>query len=228
MSATTTSGRPRVVEEAIREGIESQDDEGTEIEFMRLGPPRARFVSPTSGAVETAGAGDRGRRRVRARNSRPPAAPPMRASWRSIARWWNCGLPGPTMHKADECVPLPDVQRADSLYGAFIQRYPRRKLMDFGRAFAWRSPTGVTASSKRAKLTRPSRSAGAMPSIGIAILVVGAAGTDPWSAGGDIDAEVVRDLSIVAFGALVVPFVLFWLAAQLTGNTAAAPRRSST
>jgi succinyl-diaminopimelate desuccinylase len=33
------------------------------------------------------------------------------------------GLPGPTMHKVDECVPLADVRALTSLYAAFIQRY---------------------------------------------------------------------------------------------------------
>ena len=33
------------------------------------------------------------------------------------------GLPGPTMHKTDECVPLTDVRALTSLYAAFIQRY---------------------------------------------------------------------------------------------------------
>ena len=33
------------------------------------------------------------------------------------------GLPGPTMHKADECVPLADVRALTALYAAFLTRY---------------------------------------------------------------------------------------------------------
>ena len=35
----------------------------------------------------------------------------------------ECGLPGPTMHKADECVPLSDVRALTALYAAFLGRY---------------------------------------------------------------------------------------------------------
>lgn len=59
--------------------------------------------------------------------------------------------------------------------------------------------------------------------IGIAILVAAQLGLIFWSASGGFDAEIVRDLSIVAFGALAVPFVLFWLAAQVTRTTARLP-----
>ena len=43
---------PETLEEAIREGIESQDDEGTTIEFEVLGTPSRSFISPISGSVE--------------------------------------------------------------------------------------------------------------------------------------------------------------------------------
>ena len=33
------------------------------------------------------------------------------------------GLPGPTMHKADECVAVADVQALSALYAAFLKRY---------------------------------------------------------------------------------------------------------
>jgi succinyl-diaminopimelate desuccinylase len=35
----------------------------------------------------------------------------------------ECGLPGPTMHKADECVPLADVRELSALYAAFMQQF---------------------------------------------------------------------------------------------------------
>jgi succinyl-diaminopimelate desuccinylase len=35
----------------------------------------------------------------------------------------ECGLPGPTMHKVDECVAVADVHALTSLYAAFMQKY---------------------------------------------------------------------------------------------------------
>jgi hypothetical protein len=44
-----------------------------------------------------------------------------------------------------------------------------------------------------------------------------------WPNGAPFDAGVLRDLAITAFGALLVPFVLFWIAARLTGRMARLP-----
>jgi succinyl-diaminopimelate desuccinylase len=35
----------------------------------------------------------------------------------------ECGLPGPTMHKADENVRLDDLHDLTALYAAFLARY---------------------------------------------------------------------------------------------------------
>jgi succinyl-diaminopimelate desuccinylase len=35
----------------------------------------------------------------------------------------ECGLPGPTMHKADENVVLADLAELTALYAAFLRRY---------------------------------------------------------------------------------------------------------
>ena len=120
--ATTTSGRPRALEDAIREGIESQDDEGCRIDFSVLGTPSRSFLSPTSGAVDLL---------TQVIEAETGARPEFSTGGgtsdaRFVAQYCpvvECGLPGPTMHKADECVPLADVRALTSLYAAFIQRY---------------------------------------------------------------------------------------------------------
>jgi succinyl-diaminopimelate desuccinylase len=113
---------PESLEQSIREGIESQDDEGTRIDFTVLGTPSRSFLSPTSGAVELL---------AQVIEAETGARPELSTGGgtsdaRFIAQ--DCpvvelGLPGPTMHKADECVPLADVRALTSLYAAFIHRY---------------------------------------------------------------------------------------------------------
>ena len=90
--------------------------------------------------------------------------------------------------------------------------------MDLGRAVGVAYTTGSNRKLKEGEADETEQVGWGHALIGIAILVVAQLGLILWSASGGIDAEVVRDLSIVAFGALIVPFVLFWLAAQFTGN----------
>jgi succinyl-diaminopimelate desuccinylase len=110
------------LEDAIREGIESQDDEGTRVELTVLGTPSRSFLSPTSGAVDLLA------QVIEAETGERPefATGGGTSDARFIAQYCpvvELGLPGPTMHKADECVPLADVRALTSLYAAFIQRY---------------------------------------------------------------------------------------------------------
>jgi succinyl-diaminopimelate desuccinylase len=114
---------PESLEDAIREGIESQDDEGTKVELV-LPPtaPSRSFISPTSGAVDLLA------QVIEAETgSRPEYSTGGGTSdARFVAQYCpvvECGLPGPTMHKADECVPLADVRALTKLYAAFMQRY---------------------------------------------------------------------------------------------------------
>ncbi len=112
---------PEGLEAAIRDGIESQDDEGTNIEFVGKAHSRS-FLSPTSGAVDLL---------TQVIEAQTGARPELSTGGgtsdaRFVAQYCpvvECGLPGPTMHKADECVPLADVRALTSLYAAFIQRY---------------------------------------------------------------------------------------------------------
>jgi succinyl-diaminopimelate desuccinylase len=113
---------PESLEEAIREGIESQDDEGTRITLDVLPGASRSFLSPTSGAVETLSATI-----AAITGTRPELSTGGGTSdARFIAQYCpvvECGLPGPTMHSADECVPLADVHALTALYAAFLQKY---------------------------------------------------------------------------------------------------------
>lgn len=113
---------PESLEEGIREGIESQDDEGTTIEFEVLGTPSRSFISPTSGAVELLAQVIESETGFRPEFSTGGGTSDARfvAQYCPVVEF---GLPGPTMHKADECVPLADVRGLTALYAAFIQRF---------------------------------------------------------------------------------------------------------
>jgi succinyl-diaminopimelate desuccinylase len=113
---------PESLEEAIRDGIAGQDDEGTHIGFEVMGTPSRSFLSPMGGGVdvlvETITAVTGGRPELSTGGGTSDA--------RFIAQYCpvvECGLPGPTMHKADECVPLSDVRALTALYAAFLGRY---------------------------------------------------------------------------------------------------------
>jgi len=90
--------------------------------------------------------------------------------------------------------------------------------MDFGRAVGVAFTTGSNRKLKEGEVDETERVTWGHALIGIAILVIAQLGLIFWSASGGFDAEIVRDLSIVAFGALIVPFVLFWLAGLATQN----------
>ncbi len=112
---------PESLQEAIREGIESQDDEGTRIDFTGRAHSRS-FLSPLSGGVETLA------QIIEAQTGRRPelSTGGGTSDARFVAQYCpvvECGLPGPTMHKVDECVPLADVEALTALYAAFMKAY---------------------------------------------------------------------------------------------------------
>jgi len=113
---------PHTLEAAVREVIDNIDSGGAQI---ALEVPRVHsrsFLSPLSGAVETLAA-------VIAEHtgSRPEYSTAGGTSdARFIAQYCpvvELGLPGPTMHKADENVKLGDLRDLTALYRAFLQRY---------------------------------------------------------------------------------------------------------
>ena len=113
---------PESLEAAIREGIESQDDEGTKISFEVVGTPSRSFLSPLSGAVEMLSSV------IAAQTGAKPelSTGGGTSDARFVAQYCpvvECGLPGPTMHKADEHVKLSDLTDLTALYTAFLARY---------------------------------------------------------------------------------------------------------
>jgi succinyl-diaminopimelate desuccinylase len=117
---------PESLEQSIRDAIASQDDDGTRIRFELLGAPSRSFLSPTSGAVALLAQVIEERTGMRPEYSTGGGT----SDARFVAQYCpvvECGLPGPTMHKADECVPLADVRELSALYAAFIERYLRGK-----------------------------------------------------------------------------------------------------
>jgi len=113
---------PENLEAAIREGLGNVDVEGAQIAFEVAGTPSRSFLSPTSGAVDTL---------ITSIEAETGSKPELSTAGgtsdaRFIAQYCpvvEFGLPGPTMHKADECVAVEDVRRLSALYAAFLARY---------------------------------------------------------------------------------------------------------
>lgn len=92
--------------------------------------------------------------------------------------------------------------------------------MDFGRAVAVAFTTGSNRKLKDGEVDETEQIGWGHARAGIAILVAAQVALIVWATMGNFEAGIVRDLSIVAFGALAVPFVVFWLGALATGTTA--------
>lgn len=113
---------PESLEASIRDAIEKQDDEGTRITLEVAGTPSRSFLSPLGGGIDAL------TETIHELTGRAPelSTGGGTSDARFIAPYCpvvECGLPGPTMHKADECVPLADVTALTALYGAFLRRY---------------------------------------------------------------------------------------------------------
>ena len=113
---------PESLEAAIREGLSNVDVEGAQVAFEIAGTPSRSFLSPTSGVVDTLIAS------IEAETGSKPELSTAggTSDARFIAQYCpvvEFGLPGPTMHKADECVAVEDVRRLSALYAAFLARY---------------------------------------------------------------------------------------------------------
>ena len=90
--------------------------------------------------------------------------------------------------------------------------------MDFGRAVGVAFTTGSNRKLKEGEVDETEQVTWGHALIGIAILLIAQLGLIFFSTRDGFDAEIVRDLSIVSFGALIVPFVLFWLGGLATRN----------
>jgi hypothetical protein len=95
--------------------------------------------------------------------------------------------------------------------------------MDFGRALGVAFTTGSNRKLKEGEVDETEQIGWGHALIGIAILVVAQLGLIFWPTGSPLNPQVIVDLSIVTFGALIVPFILFWLGATITRTTARLP-----
>jgi hypothetical protein len=95
--------------------------------------------------------------------------------------------------------------------------------MDFGRALGTAFTIGSNRTLKEGETDDSEQVSWAQALIGIAILVVAQLALIFWPTGAPLDATIVRDLSLVSFGALLVPFLVFWIGASLTRTTARLP-----
>lgn len=114
---------PETLEAAIRDKC---DEIAAEMELAIalevVGRPSRSFLSPLSGAVETL---------CTTIETMTGARPELSTGGgtsdaRFVAQYCpvvEFGLPGPTMHKADENVAVTDVENLAALYGAFIRDY---------------------------------------------------------------------------------------------------------
>ncbi|WP_421761158.1 succinyl-diaminopimelate desuccinylase [Devosia sp.] len=115
---------PQTLIAAIQEGIDNLDAQGTSIDFRVVGRPSRSFISPIGGGVET----------LIETIARQTGIPPELSTGggtsdaRFIAQYCpvvECGLPGPSMHKVDECVAVNDVEALAALYAAFLLDFVR-------------------------------------------------------------------------------------------------------
>jgi len=115
---------PETLVAAIQEGIDNLDAQGTTIDFRVAGRPSRSFLSPIGGGVET----------LIETVARQTGIPPELSTGggtsdaRFIAQYCpvvEFGLPGPSMHKVDECVAVADVEKLTALYTAFLSDFLR-------------------------------------------------------------------------------------------------------
>jgi len=106
----------------VREVIANADKGDVQVEFEVPGRPSRSFMSPLDGGVEVLG------ETIRRLTGKAPeySTGGGTSDARFIADYCavvECGLPGPTMHKVDEQVPLADLEALTELYRAFISDY---------------------------------------------------------------------------------------------------------
>lgn len=114
---------PEALEDSIRDKLsEIAQEMECGIALEVVGRPSRSFLSPLSGAVET----------LCATIAEATGVPPELSTGggtsdaRFVAAYCpvvEFGLPGQTMHKADESVAVDDVTRLSTLYASFIRRY---------------------------------------------------------------------------------------------------------
>lgn len=95
--------------------------------------------------------------------------------------------------------------------------------MDFGRAVGIAFATGNGRKLQEGEVDQTEQVPWLYGLAGIAIVVVAQLALIFWPTGAAPDAALLRDLSITAFAALAVPFLLFWIGAIIKRTTARLP-----
>ena len=113
---------PRTLADWVRERIASVDPAGSTVVFTISGVPSNSFLSPLSDDVETLSATI-----ATLTGQRPQFSTGGGTSdARFIARYGpvvECGLVGPSMHKADEHIAIADLTGLTDIYKTFMQRF---------------------------------------------------------------------------------------------------------
>jgi succinyl-diaminopimelate desuccinylase len=113
---------PQTLEQHLRQQLADVDAQGCTIALEIVGRPSNVFLSPLGDAVETLS---------RSIETMTGARPEFSTAGgtsdaRFIAAYCpvvECGLPGPTMHKADESIAVADLKDLTALYAQFIADY---------------------------------------------------------------------------------------------------------
>lgn len=113
---------PESLRAAIDEVIDNLDNSGCTVSLSVVGRPSRSFLSPLDGGVDTL------IETIARRTGIPPelSTGGGTSDARFIADYCpvvECGLPGPTMHKVDEQVPLADLEALTGLYAQFLEAY---------------------------------------------------------------------------------------------------------
>lgn len=113
---------PETLADWVRARIATVESRGTRIDFAIAGVPSRAFLSPLNADVETLA------EVIAARTGRQPelSTGGGTSDARFIAQYGpvvECGLVGPTMHKADEHIVLADLEGLAALYADFIRAF---------------------------------------------------------------------------------------------------------
>lgn len=95
--------------------------------------------------------------------------------------------------------------------------------MNFGRAFSTVFAVGSGRKLREGEVDETEQVGWGHGLLGIAILIAAQLALIFWPVGVDLDGELLRDISITAFVALVIPFILFALTAMLSGTMSRLP-----
>lgn len=113
---------PETLTAWIRERIASVDARGTEIVFELAGAPSRSFLSPISADIDTLS------NAIETVTGRRPeySTGGGTSDARFIAQYGpvvECGLVGPSMHKADEHIAISDLTGLTEIYAEFMRRF---------------------------------------------------------------------------------------------------------